>query len=62
LRNIAVHIADMDRVLAECARRFGAGKLANHFILGPLSAHQWRKFHWVHTRHHMKQITRLEED
>ena len=62
LRNIAVHIADMDRVLSECERRFGARKLANHFILGPLSAHQWRKFHWVHTRHHMRQILRLKRD
>lgn len=63
LRNIPVHIAHMDRILAECEHRFGARcKLANHFILGPLTADQWRKFHWVHTRHHMKQIARLKED
>ena len=62
LRNITVHIAEMDKVLAECERRFGARrKLANHFILGPLNAHQWRKFHWVHTRHHLKQIARLRK-
>ena len=60
LRNIAVHIADMDRVLTECEGRFGTRKLANHFILGPLTAHQWCKFHWVHTRHHMKQLARLK--
>ena len=60
LRNLPAHIADMDRVLAECERRFGAHcKLANHFVLGPLTAEEWRKFHWVHTRHHMKQIARL---
>ena len=60
LRNLPIHIADMDRVLAECACRFGADcKLANHFVLGPLTARQWRKFHWVHTRHHMKQISLL---
>jgi len=63
LHNLPLHIADMDRVLVECERRFGAhGKLANHFILGPLTAHEWRKFHWVHTRHHMKQIVRLRKD
>jgi hypothetical protein len=61
LRNLPVHVVDMDRVLAECERRFGAHcKLANHSILGPLTAQQWRKFHWVHTRHHMKQIARLK--
>jgi len=48
-------------VLAECERRFGKrSKLANHFILGPLTAQEWRRFHWVHTRHHMKQIARLK--
>jgi Protein of unknown function (DUF1569) len=63
LRDIPVHLAAMDRVLEECARRFGARrKLANHVILGPLSVEQWRKFHWVHTRHHVKQIARLRQN
>jgi hypothetical protein len=63
LRNIPIHIADMDRVLAECERRFGVRcRLADHAILGPLTAHQWRKFHWVHTCHHIKQIARLKSD
>ena len=61
LRDLPTHIAEMDRVLAECERRFGADcKLANHFVLGPLTAQQWRKFHWVHARHHLKQIERLK--
>ena len=61
LRNLPLHIAEMDRVLEECERRFGADcKLANHFVLGPLTAQQWRKFHWVHARHHLKQIERLK--
>jgi hypothetical protein len=60
VRDLPAHIAEMERVLGECERHFGAGrKLANHFVLGPLSADQWRKFHWVHTRHHLKQIARL---
>jgi Protein of unknown function (DUF1569) len=63
LHNIPVHIAEMDGVLAECERRFGArSQLADHAILGPLTAHQWRKFHWVHTRHHVKQIARLRKE
>jgi hypothetical protein len=60
VRDLPAHIAEMEGVLRECEHRFGAGrKLANHFVLGPLSADQWRKFHWVHTRHHLKQIARL---
>jgi len=26
-------------------------------VLGPLTASQWRKFHWIHGRHHVKQIS-----
>jgi hypothetical protein len=61
LRDIPLQLAAMNRILDECERRFGGQrKLANHVILGPLSADQWRKFHWVHTRHHVKQIARLK--
>jgi len=61
LRHLPIHLADMDRVLAECEQRFGARrKLANHFVLGPLTAQEWCKFHWVHARHHIRQIERLK--
>ncbi len=49
----------MDATITACERRFGAVRLADHAVLGPLTARQWRRFHWVHTRHHMKQIARL---
>lgn len=54
-------IAAMDTVLANCAARFGASsKVLDHPILGPFSISQWRKFHLVHGRHHMKQVRRLQ--
>jgi hypothetical protein len=35
----------------------------DHLILGPLTAGQWRKFHWVHGQHHARQIReRLAKD
>jgi hypothetical protein len=50
-------LAAADDAISRCEAQFGAGaKIANHPILGPLSARQWRTFHWVHARHHMKQI------
>lgn len=50
-------IERMDTGLAECERRFGAKtKIFDHPIFGPLSAAQWRKFHWIHGRHHARQI------
>jgi hypothetical protein len=57
---IGVQIAAMDRIIAQCEARYGKRvKLLNHFVLGPLTGSEWRKFHWVHGRHHIKQIWRL---
>jgi hypothetical protein len=50
-------IRTMESGLDECERRFGPWtKIMDHPILGPLTADQWRKLHWVHGRHHAKQI------
>jgi uncharacterized protein DUF1569 len=49
----------MDELIARCEARFGRGKLLDHPILGPLTAAQWRRFHWIHGHHHMRQIERL---
>ncbi len=57
---LQAEFARMEDMILQCVRRFGAKvKLANHPILGPLNATEWSKFHWVHTRHHMKQIARI---
>jgi len=59
-RGIAPQILAMDEVIAQCEARFGTGtRLLDHLVLGPLTARQWRKFHWVHGRHHLKQIQKL---
>jgi len=60
LNSIRKGLLDMDAVLAHCEEKFGASiKLLNHPVLGPLNLRQWRKFHYVHTRHHMKQVRAL---
>ena len=60
LKTIRENLVAMDGAITRCEGRFGRGrKIANHPVLGPLSVPQWRKFHLVHTRHHMKQIDRL---
>jgi len=59
---IATTLVAMDEAIARCEARFGKRtKLMDHPILGPLTARQWRKFHWVHGRHHVKQIRRLRK-
>jgi len=50
----------MDDALAKCESKFGKNsRLLDHPVLGALTAKQWRKFHWVHGRHHVRQIIEL---
>jgi hypothetical protein len=58
---IAGRIGEMDETIARCEELLGRGKLLDHPILGPLTGAQWRKFHLVHGRHHIKQIRKLKE-
>jgi hypothetical protein len=56
-RAIAPALQQMGSCLDDCERRFGSRrKIMDHLILGPLTAEEWRKFHWVHGRHHARQI------
>jgi hypothetical protein len=56
---ITSKIEAMDDILARCEARFGSARLLDHPILGPLTAAQWRKFHLIHGRHHVRQIEEL---
>ena len=56
-RAIAPELQRMGSGLDDCERRFGTRtKIMDHPFLGPLTADEWRKFHWVHGRHHARQI------
>lgn len=60
LAEIGDKIRAMDEIIAQCEHRFGGNaKLLDHPILGALTGKQWRKFHYVHGRHHVRQIARL---
>jgi hypothetical protein len=60
VKEIAPQLAAMDRVITQCESEFGKhARLLDHPVLGPLTAAQWRKFHWVHGKHHVKQLWRL---
>lgn len=62
LRAIGLELAAMDKKIKQCEQRFGEDtRILDHPFLGPLTARQWRRFHWVHGQHHVKQILRLRE-
>lgn len=59
-KSIGPELTAMDAAIAKCEQKFGKStRVLDHPILGPLTAQQWRKFHWVHGQHHLKQIRRL---
>ena len=51
------HLTELDRRMQEAARVLGdRARVLDHPRLGPLSIDDWRRFHVVHTRHHVRQI------
>jgi len=47
----------LDGILDQVAARFGlAALVANHPYFGGMTVPQWRKFHWRHCVHHMRQV------
>ncbi len=58
LRRFHDALVAMDATLTDSEKRFGArSRVLNHPVLGPLTAQAWRRFHQVHGRHHLKQVT-----
>lgn len=63
ITEIVSKIAEMDEMMSRCAGRFGVDtKVLDHPVLGPFSVSQWRKFHLVHGRHHLKQVRQLRSE
>jgi DinB family protein len=59
---IMKNIDRMDDVIRECETRFSLRRpIADHPVLGPLTADEWRGFHITHGKHHARQILRLRE-
>ncbi len=59
-REVRENLARMDATLVQVAEKFGtAVKVADHPVLGPFTVTEWRKFHYSHTHHHVKQILAL---
>jgi len=57
---IEPQIRTMAELMSRCEAQFGKRtRILDHPVLGPLTAREWCKFHWVHGRHHVKQIWEL---
>jgi Protein of unknown function (DUF1569) len=60
--DIGFQIERMDAAIAACEAKYGRKtRLVDHPVIGPLTGSQWRKFHWVHGRHHLRQLARVKQ-
>jgi hypothetical protein len=59
---VSAELRKLDEVTARGEHLFGDRQAVSHIILGPLSMHQWRRFHLIHGRHHLKQIDAIRRE
>jgi DinB family protein len=60
ISQILTNLTRMSEVIGRCESTFASGQpIADHPVLGPLTAAEWRGFHLTHGRHHARQISRL---
>ncbi|HEY4045286.1 MAG TPA: DUF1569 domain-containing protein [Acidobacteriaceae bacterium] len=52
----------LDEVLGRCRRQYGMERVAADPILGPMRVDQWRRFHFIHTAHHLEQLLRVKNE
>lgn len=57
--SLRAELQSMDKLLDRCRQRFGMERVAVHPLLGPLRVDQWRRYHAVHTQHHLEQLQRI---
>lgn len=52
-------LANLDHLFHQAEESFGKARCQSHFVLGPLTASQWRGFHLAHGNHHIRQIAAI---
>jgi len=56
-------IVRMDERIGEAEALFGNDcRCVSHMILGPMNVGQWRRFHLVHGKHHLRQIAAIRRE
>ena len=58
IARFSVTLVAMDDAFNRIEAQAKDAPVLTHFLLGPLSVRQWRRFHRVHARHHAAQIKR----
>jgi hypothetical protein len=61
VQRLETAIESLDATMDESRHRFGMERVGRHFLLGPLRIDQWRRYHVLHLRHHLTQVSELRE-
>jgi hypothetical protein len=59
IQSVHQQLSGIDPLFDQAEAVFGPRQAVTHHVLGPLSIHQWRRFHLIHGRHHAKQIAAI---
>jgi hypothetical protein len=59
VKTIREELAKLYDAQQRVEQRFSGTSVVDHPVMGPLTPEQWAKFHFVHAKHHMKQIAAL---
>jgi hypothetical protein len=59
LQTIRAELAKLREAQEKVELKFAGILVVDHPVMGPLTPSQWAKFHYVHAKHHMKQIACL---
>jgi Protein of unknown function (DUF1569) len=58
---LEIAIESLDATFDRCRQQFGMERVGRHFLLGPMRIDQWRRYHVLHMRHHVKQMREVHE-
>ena len=59
IRRTREELARMVQEQIQAEQTFAGIRVMDHPVLGPLTPEQWAKFHFVHCKHHMKQVVAM---
>lgn len=62
ISSISQMLNNLDKAFDNAEGYFHSSPCLSHFALGPLSIPQWRRFHLVHGRHHIRQIIAIRHE
>lgn len=59
LKSILEELAKLIAAQQKVEKTFAGVKVVDHPALGPFTPEEWARFHYIHTKHHMKQVAAL---